>query len=209
MAIPSADIIVVAPDRGRSECSHSVTNTRPLNIRQITPHWYSVDGTPVDCVRAALASITQPDLVFSGINAGANLGTNLMISGTFAAAREAALQGYHAMAISHYRRPDVPKDWQHCPRWLKRPVTDFVAATKASQTALLWNANLPAIDSKTEMPPIKECCVDQCPIPRQAVRDGDELKFTLDFHGRPRGAGTDVDLCFAGNLTISKLTPFV
>ena len=68
------EIMVVAPDRGRSECGHSVTTNRALKINQLRPGWLAVDGTPVDCVRAAFGSLQQEfDLVFSGVNAGANL----------------------------------------------------------------------------------------------------------------------------------------
>ena len=98
----SVDVTVVAPDRGRSECGHSITTGRPLNVLQRRPRWFAVDGTPVDCVRVALHSIC-PDVnaVISGVNSGANLGVDLMVSGTFAAAREAAIERGPAIAVSH------------------------------------------------------------------------------------------------------------
>ncbi len=128
----SARVVVVAPDRGRSECGHSVTTGRPLKFQQRKADWFAVDGTPVDCVRAALASLAPDvDLVVSGVNAGANLGIDLLVSGTFAAAREAALHGIPAMAVSHYRRPDVPVTWDHVPDWLAETLREF-AGTVAS-----------------------------------------------------------------------------
>jgi 5'-nucleotidase len=211
----SPEIIVVAPDRGRSECSHSVTQSRPLVIKSTEPQWYSVDGTPVDCVRVAThVLMPEPTMVLSGINQGANLGVNLTVSGTFAAAREAAMTGSPAMAISHYRRPDVPKSWEHCSNWLSSTLKEFVKVAQQSpmtsaQGSPLWNVNLPAIKNASATPPITRCSVDPCPIPRQAKMKGEEVSFELDFHGRPRQKGTDVDLCFDGQITISEVSPFI
>ena len=55
----SIDVFVVAPHRGRSECGHSVTTGRPLKFEEVRPGWISVDGTPVDCVRAALTYVIK------------------------------------------------------------------------------------------------------------------------------------------------------
>ena len=202
------EVTVVAPDRGRSECGHSVTTSRALRAVEVKSGWHSVDGTPVDCVRVALGAISKDaDFVFSGINAGANLGVNLMVSGTFAAAREAALIGVPSMAISHYRRPDVPKTWEHTPAWLAETIPAFVQRAASSKKALLWNANLPAIDPASPAPKQQWCEVDGSPIIRTAIEDDDGFRFDYDFHGRPRKSGTDVDLCFSGSLTISEMTP--
>lgn len=221
LADHSPEIFVVAPDRGRSECSHSVTSG-PLKLNCVRPNWYSLNGTPVDCVRVAMTTLVpDPVMVFSGINAGANLGVNLMVSGTYAAARETVVHGVPAMAISHYRRPDIPKTWDHAVRWLGPTMQQFAATAQSytdkygagikehipsNQPAPLWNVNLPAIDPLSEPPPVVECEVDRCPIERCASREGDIVSFELDFHGRPRSEGTDVDRCFAGCLTISKLS---
>ena len=201
------EIIVVAPDRGRSECSHSVTSG-PFRLQEVKPGWFSVDGTPADCVRVALHTLMpEPMVVFSGINAGANLGVNLTVSGTFAAAREAAIHEVSAMAISHYRRPDVARTWDHAPRWTEATIREFVSRCESVSETQLWNVNLPAIDPDSSTPNVVRCEVDRCPIERHANRDGDVVSFELDFHGRPRESGTDVDVCFAGSVTISELSP--
>ncbi|EMI27707.1 5'/3'-nucleotidase SurE [Rhodopirellula europaea] len=240
------DLTVVAPDRGRSECGHSVTTTRDLAVTELQSRWFAVDGTPVDCVRSAMTVLCpNASLVFSGINAGANLGVDLLVSGTFAAAREAALHGVHSMAVSHYRRPDVPKTWDHTGRWLK-PVLDsfFREVTLPGNSAgglptndsehqpgQLWNVNLPAIDPDTDLPPMFDCEVERKPmqragtlidpadvpdasqsatgseaLPRQVERQ--PIQIQSDFHGRPRSSGTDVERCFSGNLTISRISPY-
>jgi len=97
-----AYLIVVAPDGDRSGVSHGLTVHSSPEVNEIRPDWYAVKGTPADCVVFALRKlfVTPPDMVVSGINHGANLGDNLMYSGTVAAAREAAKNGIPAMAIS-------------------------------------------------------------------------------------------------------------
>ena len=203
------EVAVVAPDRGRSECGHSVTSGRPLSVKETRPGWFSVDGTPVDCVRVALGVVVnEPTMVISGINAGANLGVDLLCSGTFAAAREAALHQIPAMAVSHYRRPDVQRSWEHTPRWLKATLLAFHArVSENSCSGVLWNVNLPAIDPLSEPPPQLWCPVDRKPIARQANQKDSTVSFESDFHSRPRERGSDVDHCFAGSITISELNP--
>jgi 5'-nucleotidase len=97
-----ADVAVVAPDRERSAASHSLTLNRPLRVLPIKPNWFSVDGTPTDCVTLAVVELLQrrPALVASGINHGANLGDDITYSGTVSCAIEATLQGIPAFAIS-------------------------------------------------------------------------------------------------------------
>lgn len=221
------EIVIVAPDRCRSECSHSIETSHPLSVKTVRPNWHRVDGTPVDCIRVARYAMGfDPDVVFSGINAGANLGVNLMVSGTFAAACEASLLGIPALAVSHYRRPDVPRTWQHTPEWLAETLSEFfdTVLDRGSGTtenidgetlcAPLWNVNLPAVltDSRT-IPLRSECRVDRCPINRTGMiepgmaESGGRVRFELDFHTRPREEGRDVEQCFGGRITLSKLHP--
>lgn len=97
-----AEVWVVAPDRERSAASHSISLHEPLRIKQLDKREFMVDGTPTDCVYVAVNHLLPepPDLVVSGINAGANLGTDVMYSGTVAAAMEGAIFGVRAMAVS-------------------------------------------------------------------------------------------------------------
>ena len=97
-----AEIIVVAPDRNRSGASNSLTLEVPLRVRECEPNWFSVQGTPTDCVHFALNAHLDslPDLVITGINHGANLGDDVVYSGTVAAAMEGALFGVPSLAVS-------------------------------------------------------------------------------------------------------------
>lgn len=98
-----AEIVIVAPDRNRSGASNSLTLERPLRVTNIEPNTYSVQGTPTDCVHFALNELLKddlPDLVLSGINHGANLGDDVLYSGTVAAAMEGHFLGVQSIALS-------------------------------------------------------------------------------------------------------------
>lgn len=103
--LPHADVVVCAPDNEQSASSHSLSLHRPLRLSEHGDGVFSIDGTPADCVYTAFFAGTRvlprrPDLVLSGLNHGANLGDDVFYSGTVAAAREGALRGVPALALS-------------------------------------------------------------------------------------------------------------
>ena len=97
-----AKITVVAPHVDRSAASNSLTLQTPLRATQTESDWYKVDGTPTDCVHLGLTGLlkNEPDMVVSGINAGPNLGDDVIYSGTVAAAIEGRHLGFPAVAVS-------------------------------------------------------------------------------------------------------------
>ncbi len=97
-----AELTVVAPDRDRSGASNSLTIELPIRARTMPNGFIRVDGTPTDCVHLAITGLldTEPDMVVAGINAGANLGDDVLYSGTVAAAMEGRFLGLPAMAVS-------------------------------------------------------------------------------------------------------------
>lgn len=97
-----ADIIVVAPDRNRSGVSNSLTLEHPLRVVTTSNGYFSVNGTPTDCVHLAVTGLLKemPDMVVSGINEGSNLSDDVLYSGTVAAATEGRFLGVPAIAIS-------------------------------------------------------------------------------------------------------------
>ncbi len=103
---PEHSVTVVAPDRERSAVGHGITLLNPLRARPVGNYGgnseYAVNGTPADCVKLGLQKMVRdrPDMVISGINAGSNVGNSVNYSGTVAAAREAALCGVAAIAVS-------------------------------------------------------------------------------------------------------------
>ena len=97
-----AEVTVVAPDRNCSGASNSLTLTNPLRATRLDNGFYSVNGTPSDCVHLGINQLMkqEPDLVVSGINHGANLGDDVIYSGTVAAATEGRHMGLPAIAVS-------------------------------------------------------------------------------------------------------------
>ena len=95
-------VTIVAPDQNRSGASNSLTLDSPVRIRGIAERTYRVSGTPSDCVHIALTGLLEkdPDIVISGINSGANLGDDVIYSGTVAAAMEGRFLGLPAIAVS-------------------------------------------------------------------------------------------------------------
>jgi len=105
--IKIAEVVVVAPDRELSAMGTTVSLHQPVRVRKATPvatgiESYAVEGTPADCVILALGKLVKGkiDLIVSGINRGANLGDDVLISGTVGAALEGSLHGLPALAIS-------------------------------------------------------------------------------------------------------------
>src|SRR5580704_8784117 len=111
------DVRVVAPDTVQSATGHGITVATPILTNEVKVGddftGTSVGGRPADCVKLAVAKILprQPDLVISGINSGANVGINVIYSGTVAAAIEAAFLGLPAIAVSLWLRNDRPIDY--------------------------------------------------------------------------------------------------
>jgi 5'-nucleotidase len=138
------EVHVVAPDREQSATSHSLTLHFPLRVRQAEGGILMVDGTPTDCVMLAVGELLpeRPDVVLSGVNHGANLGDDVLYSGTVAAAMEATMLGIPAVAISYAGRdPEEIEAWTDVlGELLERIVrrSDFPAET-------LLNVNLPAV----------------------------------------------------------------
>lgn len=97
-----AKCVVIAPDRDNSAVSHSLTMNRPLRVTRLDDDFYTLDGTPTDCVAIGLKKIVtqKPDLLVSGINPGPNLGDDISYSGTVSAAVEGTMYGVPSLAVS-------------------------------------------------------------------------------------------------------------
>ncbi len=97
-----AEVVVVAPDRDRSGASNSLTLETPIRAYTMDNGFIRVEGTPTDCVHLAITGLLdqEPDMVVAGINAGANMGDDVIYSGTVAAATEGRFLGFPAMAVS-------------------------------------------------------------------------------------------------------------
>ncbi|MDP3560196.1 MAG: 5'/3'-nucleotidase SurE [Legionellaceae bacterium] len=138
-----SEVVVVAPDRNRSGASNSLTLTRPIRLKQLDNGFYSVEGTPTDCVHLALTGFIQPgvDIVMSGINDGANLGDDVLYSGTVAAAMEGRYLGLPAIALSMVG--ENIQNYDTAAEIARRLVLQLRTANIPSQTIL--NVNIPDV----------------------------------------------------------------
>lgn len=205
VALQFGDVIIVAPDRAHSGCGHRVTSDGPISIEQHSDNAWSISGTPADCARVGLHEIADDvDWVLSGINLGANLGVDVFMSGTVAAVREGALLGRPGIGISHYRRSDGKFDWERAEGFVKAVLERLIAEKLPAES--FWNVNLPDLTGSDATPDLVDCPLATKHLPVSFERDGDTLRYRGDYHARPTSPGDDVDVCFAGNIAISRLS---
>lgn len=141
-----AECLVVAPEVEQSAVGHAITLFRPLMVREArkngTALGYAVAGTPADCVKLGIRKLAgEPvDLVVSGINRGANVGTNVLYSGTVSAATEAIILGVPSLAISLDSHKDA--DFTFAARFARKMATFIL---KHSWKDIAVNVNIPAL----------------------------------------------------------------
>ncbi len=142
-----AEVVVVAPDRDRSGASNSLTLDAPIRAQRMEDGVVRVEGTPTDCVHLAITGLLdeEPDMVVAGINAGANMGDDVIYSGTVAAATEGRFLGYPAMAVSmasHAPRHFETGVWVACElvSRLKRVPLSADAILNVNVPDLPWDA---------------------------------------------------------------------
>jgi 5'-nucleotidase len=137
------EVTVVAPERDRSGASNSLTLDRPLTVRRAPNGYYSVNGTPTDCVHIAVTGLLDfvPDIIVSGINLGANMGDDTIYSGTVAAAAEGYLLGIPSVAFSLTDK--AGKHFESGVAVALEIVGRFARATPGE--AMLLNVNIPDV----------------------------------------------------------------
>lgn len=135
------EVVVFAPDRQQSAVGHCVSLHRPLRVTRLRDGWHMVDGTPTDCVMLAVRRLLgrKPDLVVSGVNAGANLGDDVTYSGTVAGAYEGMLLGMPAFAVSTVAYK--PVHFETAARFAEKLARYILANGLPEETAL--NVNVP------------------------------------------------------------------
>jgi 5'-nucleotidase len=175
------EVHVVAPETVQSATGHGITLTTPLLTSPVTIAdgftGIAVDGRPADCVKLASAKLLprQPDLVVSGINAGANTGINVVYSGTIAAAIEAAFLGLPAIATSLHLRRGIPTDYARAAVFSRQTIELILeAGLSPGQVATI---NIPALAPDQQPTGVK--------IVRQCVRAwADTYEERKDPRGR-------------------------
>jgi 5'-nucleotidase len=162
--IKLGEVRVVAPETAQSATAHGITLNAPLLTSSVTIEngftGIAVDGRPADCVKLAFSQLLPrvPDLVVSGINAGANVGINVLYSGTVAAAIEGAFLGAPAIATSLFLRKHVPVDFARAAEISRQAIQTILAnGLTAGQVASI---NIPALqrdETPAGMKVVRQC----------------------------------------------------
>lgn len=144
------EVVVFAPNRDRSGASNSLTLDRPIRVEKVEDDVYSVYGTPTDCVHLAVTGVmdNEPDMVVSGINNAANLGDDVLYSGTVAAAIEGRYLGLPAVAVSivvdSVKGKRQKRNYDTVTYFLKKIVQHVMTHPLPQDTIL--NVNVPNLD---------------------------------------------------------------
>jgi 5'-nucleotidase len=201
-------VTIVAPDQDRSGASNSLTLDSPVRIHEIEEGKFRVTGTPTDCVHIALTGLLEkdPDMVISGINAGANLGDDVIYSGTVAAAMEGRFLGLPAIAVSLVYQ-DKPRYFESAAETVALIVDRLRQDPLPADTIL--NINVPDL-------PWKE--IGGIEVTRLGYRHRAEPTIReVDPRGRPMywigpagaeqdaGPGTDFDAIRRGHVSVTPI----
>jgi len=199
------EIWVVAPASQMSQIGHRVTTDTPICYEKRGERRFAVSGTPADCTRVALAHLmpVRPDWVLSGINHGGNLGRHdFAISGTVAAVREAAFAGIRGISLSHFLRRGIALHWEKSADRVAPVIGKLLG--EPLEPGHFWNVNLPHPAPGEREPGMVRCGQERHSLHVDYVeKTPGELTYSGDYHERPRVPGSDVDVCFGGDIAVT------
>jgi 5'-nucleotidase len=216
--LPLGEITVVAPAICHSSRGHAVDTKNSIRVerKRVDPFGEIkvVYASPADCIRVGLRHVMQnpPDFVVAGINPGANLGVDLFYSGTAAAAREAAIMGVPAIAMSRLLHADFPVDWDVLSRHATRVLKTIMAKELQLPAGHFWNINFPTVQD--EKYPDEITFVPQGTDPHavsfkvlESSDDADILGYSALYRDRGRSEHCDVRHLFDQRLTATPVGP--
>jgi 5'-nucleotidase len=196
-------VTILAPDQEQSGVGHRVNTRAALRFVEHAERRYTLSGTPADCTRVAMRALgLKPSWVLSGLNHGGNLGVDIHMSGTVAAAREAAILGVPAIAISQVLNARHPFSQERVQRLTARVLRSLFA--RPLERGQLYNVNLPFAPESDE-PELVFCPPDPSPHDVRYERAGDDFNYSGVFLDRPRVPGSDVSAILAGKVAVSVL----
>ncbi|NER79634.1 MAG: 5'/3'-nucleotidase SurE [Leptolyngbya sp. SIO1D8] len=203
-ALSGQPTAIVAPDRPLSGCSHQINRGGAIPIEQRGEREYAIGGTPADCTRVALSHLyPEARWVLSGINAGGNLGSDIHVSGTVAAVREATLLRVPGIAISHYIKDRQAIDWAVASRLAAKVLEKLMR--QPPLPGRFWNVNLPYLQADDPDPEIVECPSCTQPLPTEFAIQDNHFHYIGRYSQRNRDPGADVDICFSGSISVSEI----
>jgi 5'-nucleotidase len=203
------EVWVVAPDRDRSGASNSLTLDLPIRTKRLDPHTIRVNGTPTDCVHLALTGMLdfEPDIVVSGINNSANLGDDVIYSGTVSAAMEGRFLGLPAVAMSLATVDRAAKHFETA----ARAAVEIVARLKSDPLPAdtILNVNVPDLPWEDvagfEVTRLGNRHRSEDCIPQRDPRGGTVYWIGPAGPEQDAGPGTDFHAVRTGNISISPI----
>ena len=203
------EVWVVAPDRDRSGASNSLTLDLPIRTKRLDERTIRVNGTPTDCVHLALTGMLDfdPDIVVSGINNSANLGDDVIYSGTVSAAMEGRFLGLPAVAVSLVTADHVAKNFETA----ARAAVEIVARLKADPLPAdtILNVNVPdlAWDEVRgfEVTRLGNRHRSEACLPQRDPRGGTVYWIGPAGQEQDAGPGTDFHAVRTGNISITPI----
>lgn len=199
------NVVTVAPDRERSGSAHCISFANGIEIKETLSGVWACRGTPADCVVVVTSGVInfRPDLVVSGINAGPNLGTDIVFSGTAAAARQAVLNGVPGMAFSLYGNSHF--DYRHGAAWAAGNLNELISLCSDD---VFININFPE----------GKCTAPMTVCRPAARRYADKMRCTDSEDGWKKlrfgdftihsenTSGTDYSVVIAGGIAVSRIS---
>lgn len=199
----------VAPNCQYSGCGHPAIDDQPIRVesrdRQPSTSAYAVYSSPASCARVGVRALAPAvDWVISGVNAGGNLGVDQYVSGTVAGARQGAMDGKPAIALSQYIDSPKPIHWPTVERWTTAVLRELLMRPLPDKH--FWSVNYPHLEPDSPLPELVFC---------EPSRDSMMLEFKETPEGyvahsvyrdRPIAPGSDVEACFGGRIAITQLS---
>jgi 5'-nucleotidase len=184
IAGPDGEVWTVAPAFEQSGVGHCISYTHPMMIAELGPRRFATEGSPADCVLAALYDVmvgARPDLVLSGVNRGNNAAENVLYSGTIGGAMEAALQGLPAIALSQFmgRETEALDDHFQAAR------VHGAAVVRAILEKGLWDGADYRLFYNVNFPPVGAAAVKGTRVAAQGFRR--DTAFSVEPHLSPSG----------------------
>lgn len=206
----SSDVWVVAPAFEQSGTAHSFTAHSRLTAKQIAERRFTVNGTPTDCVLFScnvLFKDRRPDMVLSGINHGANMGFDIVYSGTAGAAIEGALQGIKSFAFSLYGAKNASTSWMTPLHFVPEIIERFFKQEWAPLSFL--NVNFPDV-RPDEVTGIEVTALGRRKIGdsiENIIENGDEYQFSIGYSRRGEiKPGTDADAVMRHAVSVTPVS---
>lgn len=200
------ETVIVAPNKTYSGCGHQITDKSIIRVEKGGDGVHIIHGTPADCTRLGLLNmVPDADWVLSGINEGANLAGDIFMSGTAAAAREAAISGKKAIAFSQYiRQPEYLQDWNRTARWASSVFETL--SEMPLEPGHFWNVNFPALSANDADPEIEFCAHDTSQIDLVYDWTDEGATYRGNFRNRGQRPGCDIAVCFSGKISVTKIS---